>query len=92
MNNGSDNTRQTQQNTTCPNSTPWCARHHYDDGGWCWSRSVRCGEAQLAISNGTTDGSLKLWGLAEFEDDAVPLGEALRVAAAIVQLVSEVDQ
>lgn len=74
----------------CPRGIAWCHRHA-DDGDYCWSRTIQVREAQLAISNGTQDGRLKLWGLGEFEDDAVHLDTARDVVDAIATLLGEVQ-
>jgi hypothetical protein len=80
----------------CPAGVNWCHRHETDaedpsDRGYCWSRTIDVAEAQLAVSNGTHDGRIKLWGLGEFEDDAVHLDVANEVAAAITTLLREVE-
>lgn len=73
--------------TNCPNNVPWCASH--DPGDFCWSRTVQVREAALAFSNGTTSGRPKLWGLGDFENDALELDVAEEIAAAIIALAAE---
>jgi hypothetical protein len=73
----------------CPDGNTWCGLHEHDA---CWSRTILVAEAELAINNGTTDGSPKLWGLDEFKEDGLPLKTAREAADAITVLLDDVDR
>jgi hypothetical protein len=72
-------------------ATRGAQQHEGGEDGFCWSRAVTVEEAELAISNGSQDRALKLWGLFEFEEPGIRLDDAREVAAAVTALLEEVE-